>query len=581
MIERESTVMYGSRFFPKLLNELIQTSESNKKKGIQEVKTEIKSEHINNDIFRPSTHYTKGNIGSIIWIICNIAVYWYHDDTEKIVHVGELIEFFVKIVSRIDKVQRQLWMDYAIDAFRLFGDVSTITENLSYFIQNIGSHSKYKIDWKALSNLAIAYRNLDIGLKSNFNETKGTSQWLDSTAKFVEVNAKSSMQFAPVIDVEIMNDKEVEELIETKAKLPHTTSSVVGTENDPDKDEYFSNLSPVHKTRSNHTIIKHHDPEVKEFMNPIFGDSISYTKKFSSELKSDNNNQPVYVFDQRKKTSKVSSFDPNHSDLKPDEMDFDFLEDEEIIEVRERSLDLEKSEHPTKYNIILVSKWGSWGSELQGKPLKKLIHDREPDLDHNIKFSEKLSIEAKKLWECPSCSSPTLKIEIMVVKIWYHSDIKAVKKTKEWELDFYPPFLLFTKLEQFIKECSQKLKLRMSEIESHLDKCKLAPDFNTWLILDVLKLRKENEKLFWNLIYRFIWDRRPYKFMLPYEKDMFPNDATKNSLENYKITLKAPSDSSESPKLNRNESSNMWSPMEKLTTYKTGDISDDNSGSDL
>ena len=66
-------------------------------------------------------------------------------------------------------------------------------------------------------------------------------------------------------------------------------------------------------------------------------------------------------------------------------------------------------------------------------------------------------------------------------------------------------------------------------------------DENNALSLDILNLRKNHQELFWNLVYRFIQDKRDYTFLVPYESHIFP-DADKKSdeydLRDYKLEVK-------------------------------------------
>lgn len=67
-------------------------------------------------------------------------------------------------------------------------------------------------------------------------------------------------------------------------------------------------------------------------------------------------------------------------------------------------------------------------------------------------------------------------------------------------------------------------------------------DENNILSLDILKLRKSNEQLFWNLIYRFMQDKREYAFLIPYESHIFPDLENKEDdiydFKNYKLETK-------------------------------------------
>jgi hypothetical protein len=71
-------------------------------------------------------------------------------------------------MTKLSKTHRQSIVKYAIEALRMFGSYRTIAENMSYFIQNIEIHNKYKIDWKCLNKLTIAYKYLDIGITYDF-----------------------------------------------------------------------------------------------------------------------------------------------------------------------------------------------------------------------------------------------------------------------------------------------------------------------------------------------------------------------------------------------------------------------------
>lgn len=58
-------------------------------------------------------------------------------------------------------------------------------------------------------------------------------------------------------------------------------------------------------------------------------------------------------------------------------------------------------------------------------------------------------------------------------------------------------------------------------------------------MLDVINLRKNHQQLFWNLIYRFMLEKRDHMFILPYDIDLFP-DAYKDDMKNYELQVKTP-----------------------------------------
>ena len=120
------------------------------------------------DLFNPKIPYGRGNINIMIWIISSILSYRYHENSEKLVHVMNLLQFLLKVMTRLDRAHRKVWINSTIEVIRIFGWDRTIAENMSYFIQNIDIHSKYKINWKSLNKLMIAFKHLDLGNSYNY-----------------------------------------------------------------------------------------------------------------------------------------------------------------------------------------------------------------------------------------------------------------------------------------------------------------------------------------------------------------------------------------------------------------------------
>lgn len=60
-------------------------------------------------------------------------------------------------------------------------------------------------------------------------------------------------------------------------------------------------------------------------------------------------------------------------------------------------------------------------------------------------------------------------------------------------------------------------------------------------MLDVINLRKNHQQLFWNLIYRFMLEKRDHMFILPYDIDLFP-DSYKEDMNSYEMQIKSPKD---------------------------------------
>jgi hypothetical protein len=84
------------------------------------------------DIFNPEQFYTHENIKDAIWLACWIGTYWYHEDSEKRIHLMQLLLELPKM--RLTTKQKDLIISQIIDNIEIFGKPAVIAENLSYFI---------------------------------------------------------------------------------------------------------------------------------------------------------------------------------------------------------------------------------------------------------------------------------------------------------------------------------------------------------------------------------------------------------------------------------------------------------------
>lgn len=263
------------------------------------------------NIFLPKEPYTRDNIPIIIWVICSISTYWYHEHTEKVVHATSLVHYLLKIMTKLSKIHRQSIVKYAIEALRMFGDYRTIAENMSYFIQNIEIHNKYKIDWKCLNKLTIAYKYLDIGVTYDFDPG---------------------------------------ETLRHKKRI----GSMVGEEHDTKLNSM--NMRMLGSQSNNFTMIEKikvmHD-------NPMYEDTVNVklNKHKSDSKMNDSQSSPINVFEERKKAKTIL----HNSDTTPcspyvDGCDLEFFDEEDVIEVKKRTFNLEYSEDEYRYFIIPISK---------------------------------------------------------------------------------------------------------------------------------------------------------------------------------------------------------------------------------
>ena len=89
------------------------------------------------DIFNPEQNYTSDNINDALWYAWWIGWYWFHEDSEKHIHVTQLIRELPKI--KFTAKQKEVLISQIIDNVELFGKPKTIASNLSFLIQAIPS----------------------------------------------------------------------------------------------------------------------------------------------------------------------------------------------------------------------------------------------------------------------------------------------------------------------------------------------------------------------------------------------------------------------------------------------------------
>ena len=270
--------LYQYTSFPKFLNSLMID-----KNVIEEIDwpgyiTGIPEPPPWKDLFNPKIPYSRNNINLMIWIIWSILSYKYHDDSEKLVHVMNLLQFLLKVMTRLDRVHRKAWINFTIEVIRVFGSDKTIAENISYFIQNIDIHSKYKINWKSLNKLMIAFKHLDLGNSYNY-----------------ELLASKNSQYEEC--KEILNDAENEEFFNLHAQLlDNEWTGSVGVE-----EKELGIGSPIAEhikmKRPNNTVVEKWEGERK---SPILSNEIAkFTKHKSANKNYADPQSPLNVYEEK------------------------------------------------------------------------------------------------------------------------------------------------------------------------------------------------------------------------------------------------------------------------------------------
>jgi hypothetical protein len=294
--------MYSYKFFPKLMEKFLHSDVSDINWPTHEVVLENHTAVY--DIFHPHKKYTKENVSTIICVISSIATYWYHEHSEKIMHVISLVNYLLKVTKRLDKDQRNIIVKYAIEAMRLFGDYKTIAENISYFTRNIDIQShKYKIDWRVLNKLYLAYKYLDLGKTYDFEELAIAK----TNSGLAEKRNYDESEFIQ------MTEKDGDEGFSLHAPLEENRrlGSIVGDENE-------IKLSSLNQKagNGNYTMV-----EKKKFLsdNPVYEETMG--RKISKQMSGNDPKQlpqsPLNVFEERKKYSSSNFNEDNASPCTP------------------------------------------------------------------------------------------------------------------------------------------------------------------------------------------------------------------------------------------------------------------------
>jgi hypothetical protein len=123
---------YRYTYIPKLLTSLTTTKNAIAK--INWPPVIVRSSRIGflRDIFNPEQYYTHENIKDAIWLACWIGTYWYHENSEKRIHIVQLLTQLPSMKFTVK--QRELILSQIMDNLEVFGKSYISAENLSYFI---------------------------------------------------------------------------------------------------------------------------------------------------------------------------------------------------------------------------------------------------------------------------------------------------------------------------------------------------------------------------------------------------------------------------------------------------------------
>ena len=180
---------YRYTYFPKLLNELVNTPEIIKNINWPPIAFASNSGGYLHDVFKPKgTFYTKENINEAIWLASWISTYWYHENAEKRIHIVQLLNELPKMsfTSR----QKELLLSQIVDNIEAFGTPLAAAENLSYLLHCLfrpsqersasGSHSEsrdstnepFSVDWRHQNQLMFCFHKLALGSPLKISKPK-------------------------------------------------------------------------------------------------------------------------------------------------------------------------------------------------------------------------------------------------------------------------------------------------------------------------------------------------------------------------------------------------------------------------
>lgn len=208
----------------------------------------------------------------------------------------------------------------------------------------------------------------------------------------------------------------------------------------------------------------------------------------------------------------------------------------DVISLHKRTLKYDVKDPDFEYKMRPIVYWHICKKNL---PIS-FIDDNIPKDNEKVRLREKVNKESDNLSVWPQWGSWRVKWTLLITR-WKALVSKYKKKYEKFkEVDYFGPFLLFTKLKKFQKiefnKAASLTKQNVSSTSLRYSGILQEVSSSNWsyrlLQFDIKEMFLSHQELYWNLIYRFTKDKKDYVFMLPYEVDMEdePSDLDSSSV---------------------------------------------------
>ena len=458
------------------------------------------------DIFNPEQNYTNESISDAIWFAWWIGWYWFHEDSEKHIHLSQLIRELPK--TKFTTRQKDILISQIIDNIELFGEPKTIASNLSYLIQAVPNY----VSWKNYNQLVLWFQRLVLGKRIILNQEKLLG--LDSKRAVTPKEKQASVSTASLpnfsnLTVKIKVDADARDNPFSIKQPGHdfNTVSMSKTENIDFVSAKVQKAETVIQRRKNVHLL--HKDSLKSYNK----EEMTKESMFKHDLnKIDNKLEDPLDKDKRVYKKIMSSQAVNEE-----------IDEKEVVRIYKRTMKDDLSESNYEYKINPSVYCYIWKNHLNENHLEKAM----PKHGDKAKISDIIEKEKQALSECTKCNSWRVKATIIIYRCLPTKNKVKTKYEKYAEYQYIGPFELFDRLKFQHKSESglstPKLKKKSTSESERISGLlnEISPPWNSYKILqiDVRKLFTDQKEVFWNLIYRFVLEKRDYYFMLPYEAD--------------------------------------------------------------
>jgi len=436
------------------------------------------------DIFNPEQFYTHENIKDAIWLACWIGTYWYHEDSEKRIHLMQLLLELPKM--RLTTKQKDLIISQIIDNIEIFGKPAVIAENLSYFIHWVKTIPKYQVDWRHQNQLFLCFNKLCLGLAMSVDSQKLLNEIIQESQD--EISIMSSAQNIPTIEVHKTTEIE-------KRKLPF---------------ERFNSCNQKANTLT------------KTIPADMMTLKIQKADSVVSRREAMSRNRKV----SSKTVIRREVADKDKSVYKKVIQQNDTLNDEEMndyVTLWKRTLKYNTKDQDYEYKICPIVYCNFCKKNL---PVS-FIESNIPQDKHKENLRNKIIEEKDSLSHCDQCKTNGVSVTLSVSRCRAYVSKYKKKYEKFKEVKFLGAFSLFNKLKKMQTQDITRvtsMKKGMSSMSIRLGDNIEEIVIGNWnyrlLQFDIKEMFLFQEDIFWNLLYRFSEDKKDYVFMLPYEIDM-------------------------------------------------------------